>query len=752
MSDRKKESADDLALAFQKNRILFGHDPSPGLLAFEIEGTDSVRVYRRERGKTVSSLEPLRPFILLERKELLAGWAGEAEVEPMEGDGAFRHIAILPDTAALDSFRKHLVQKTGRTATAPGAPYLYLSDRVHQFLLLTGKTSFLGMRFADLKRLQLDIETYTGEGFDFPNPARPSDRIIAIALSDSDGWEELLSGKEMRESELLETMVKRIRERDPDVIEGHNLFRFDLEYIEKRARRHGVKLALGRDGSILRGHGSRLQVAERTITYRKYEIAGRQIVDTWILAQHYDVATRSLPGFGLKDVARHLGVAPEGRTYIPGSRISHYFDHDPDKLFLYAMDDVRETRALGAIFSPGYFTQAQIFPYGYQNVVLRGNATKINSLFMREYLHRRHAIPRPWMVGREITGGYTDIRDPGIRKHVLNCDITSLYPSIMMTFEFFPAKDKLGVLPVLLKDLTEFRVQAKQAAKACPAGDRRVTLESLQSTFKILINSFYGYLGFPQGHFNDYEAANQVTSKGRELIQEIVGNLEREGAQILEVDTDGIYFVPPDGIRTAAAEEKLMVRISKSLPEGIRLELAGRYKGMFNYKKKNYVLLDEEGRLIVKGSGLRSRGLERFQREWMNGMFHLLLKNKRKKIPELLERYRQDLENHALPVEMFMKTETLQDSLENYREKVKAKRRNAAAPYELAIRSDRSYQAGDQVSYYVTGTAARLKVHENCKLASEYDADRPDENIAYYQAKLKELYKRFQPWIEGEKR
>ena len=55
--------------------------------------------------------------------------------------------------------------------------------------MLTGQTHFLGMAFEQLKRLQLDIETYTTEGFEFPNPGRPGDRIIAIALSDQTGWE-----------------------------------------------------------------------------------------------------------------------------------------------------------------------------------------------------------------------------------------------------------------------------------------------------------------------------------------------------------------------------------------------------------------------------------------------------------------------------------------------------------------------------------------------------------------------------------
>ncbi len=36
---------------------------------------------------------------------------------------------------------------------------------------------------------------------------------------------------------------------------------------------------------------------------------------------------------------------------------------------------------------------AQIFPYNYQEVIVRGQATRINSLFLREYYHRRHSLP-----------------------------------------------------------------------------------------------------------------------------------------------------------------------------------------------------------------------------------------------------------------------------------------------------------------------------------------------------------------------
>ena len=69
--------------------------------------------------------------------------------------------------------------------------------------------------------------------------------------------------------------------------------------------------------------------------------------------------------------------------------------------------------------------------------------------------------------------------------------------------------------------------------------------------------------------------------------------------------------------------------------------------------------------------------------------------------------------------------------------------RNASAAYELAVASGRPYQPGDQVTYYVTGTKKNVRVFENAKNASEWEPDRPDENIEYYAHKLEALYKKY---------
>jgi len=318
----------------------------------------------------------------------------------------------------------------------------------------------------------------------------------------------------------------------------------------------------------------------------------------------------------------------------------------------------------------------------------------------------------------------------------------------MLTFGYFPRRDSLGIFPALLHDLRAFRVQAKGLARTANSEEDRAYYEALQTTFKILINSFYGYLGFSMGHFNDYDAANQVTAKGRELIQAVMVRLRERAATIIEVDTDGLYFVAPADVRSPADEDRLLAELTSILPEGIALELDGRYAAMFSYKMKNYALLDADGHLTITGSGLRSRGLELFQREWMEEMFLHLLAGEPQRIRDLTRRYAEAFEQHAFDVGKFMKTETLQDSLETYREKVKAGRRNPAAPYELALRSERAYQPGDQVSYYVAGTSKRVKVHEAAKLASQWDPKNPDENVEYYKAKLIELEAKFRPFFE----
>ena len=615
-------------------------------------------------------------------------------------------------------------------------------------MLLTGRTLFKGLRFDALKRMQVDIETATSPGFDFPNAEREGDRIIAIAMSDSTGWEEVLLDPDLSEKDLLERFVGRVRDRDPDVVEGHNIFRFDLPYIAGRARRHRVALKLGRGGERMALRSSRATIGDRTITYPKAEIHGRHVIDTFFLVLHYDVSARSLAGFGLKDVARHFGLATADREYVEPQEITALYAKDPERLRRYAADDARETRAISALLSPSWFAQSQILPYSYQNVVVRGNATKIDALMLREYLGRRRALPLP-EASRSFAGGYTDLFAVGLARNVWHCDVQSLYPSVMLRFGYEPRRDEAGVFRGMLDDLRRFRLEAKAALRTAGSEREKDHLGALQSTFKILINSFYGYLGFAQGRFNDFDAAEKVTAKGRDILRTMLDTLEAEGARIIEVDTDGIYFVPP-GSGGDGTESALSAALRAALPEGIDVEFDGRFRAMFSYRMKNYALLDEEGRLSIKGAALKSRGLEPFQRRFMEEMLTLILEGQPAAVCDLYEDYIGKIERGAWPIHMLAKTETLQDSPQTYEEKIGGKRRARSAAYELALSSERAYRQGDQISYYITGTNKRAAAHSNAKLVTDFDPADRDENVAYYVEKLRSLFKKFQVFLSDD--
>jgi DNA polymerase elongation subunit (family B) len=722
-------------MAFEENQLLFGSDPTPRIVAIELGETGTVRVYRREKdGSTTADVEAFHPFVWCDSDvtDLNLG------AEKLAGDLRYGWRISVNSWKELIALRNGL-----KTA---GRSFFALSDPVQHYLTHTGRTLFKGLAFEELRRLQMEVLSFVGGETDIPDAAEPADHIMSIALCDNSGWEELIlvDPAKIEESELaaLKRLTAIVKERDPDVIEGHNLFRFDLPYLVARARKAKVKLDWGRSGGFLRSRPSRLQIAEKTIDYPKFAVDGRHFVDTFLLAQFYDVGMRSLPGFERMDVAQHFGLTDEVQiSSLTGKELQRIYLENAERFRQRALCAVRETRALADLLSPSYFIQGQIFPYNYQDVVVRGNATRINALFLREYFRQRHSIPEMPMV-RGFEGGYTAVFFTGVARNVWHCDIASLYPSVMLQFDCFPVTDRLQIFRHLLTDLRTFRLEAKAQMQSANKDDNRQRwhhLHALQNTFKILINSFYGYLGFAQGHFADFEAAARVTQIGRELLQKMIDWLNARGARVIEVDTDGIYFVPPSD----ANADELREALAKELPPGIEVEFDEQFEAMFSYKAKNYALLTRDGEVIIKGGALKSRGLEKFQRVFLEEMIKLLMQEKPEGISALRDDFEKKIRGREWHIDMLMKTDTLQDSLDKYRGKIAGSARNRAAAYELALASGRNYKPGEQVSYYITGTTKKVAAYENAKLASAFDPQNRDENVDYYVAKLDELVKKF---------
>jgi DNA polymerase I len=124
-------------------------------------------------------------------------------------------------------------------------------------------------------------------------------------------------------------------------------------------------------------------------------------------------------------------------------------------------------------------------------------------------------------------------------------------------------------------------------------------------------------------------------------------------------------------------------------------------------------------------------------------MIKLIMEGKAEAIADLQNEFERKIRNREWKIDMLMKTDTLQDSLEKYRAKIAGSARNRAAAYELALASGRNYKPGNQISYYVKATPKKVPAYEAAKLASEFDPQNRDENVDYYIAKLDELVKKF---------
>ena len=687
--------------ALEYDPVLFGNDPTPRIVAIE-PVNNHIRLFVRSGEQLRTVEEPFRPWLLSDLQLEMAGIHWQELTGELEGRRMLKYLALCDDREAFDKLRRALRDKH-REVIAYGS-------FARQYLMLSGKTLFKGMTFADLHRMQLDIETST------LTPDQQGAQILVIALSDTRGYETVLHGNE---KQILEQFIERVRALDPDVIEGHNLFGFDLPYLAARAQALGVPLRLGRDGSELRfGTPRQCIIGANSRTFTPAYVHGRHLIDTYLSVQRFDIGRGDLESYGLKEVAQQLGIAAPHRIYLEREQIPDLWRTDPETVRCYCLQDVHETRRLADLTLPTEFYQCQMLPDTLQNLAAIGTGEKANLMFVRAYLAARYAVPAP-QEAREYPGGYTEVRQVGLIPRIAKADVESLYPSVMLRYGIKPRADHLNVFLPTLERLRRLRLDAKARAKQTH-GAEAAYWDGLQNSFKILINSYYGYLAAPF-HFNDFDAAEQVTLTGQELVKRIAEEIERRGGTVVEIDTDGVYFQPPSEVRTEADEIAFVEQAGTVLPEGIRLAYDGRYKAMLSLKTKNYVLQGYDGKLTFKGASLRSRADEKFGREFLNSATQWLLNGEPERVVAEYRRLARAILNGEVDIEQLCR-----------RERVTQKSKQDTHPlYPLAKR----FQIGDYIMVY-------RKRDGSLGLLEEY-AD--DEDREHYVDKLYKFAARLEP-------
>jgi DNA polymerase, archaea type len=506
---------------------------------------------------------------------------------------------------------------------------------------------------------------------------------------------------------LISKLCALIRERDPDVIENHNLFGFDLPFLEHRASVLGIPLILGREGGsqYLERREETLAIGPEARRRTRYSLAGRELIDTLDAVRRHDFVVRDMPSHSLKDVAKYFGIAVPNRVYLDGATIFETYQRDPDRVRHYAIDDVTEVDELSQRLLGAAFALASMAPRRYERLASAGPAMGIlEPMIVRAYLRNSAALPRPSMNPSSQgmhEGGAVHLLAEGVAEHVVKADVASLYPSLMRTYQIGPASDHLGVLLNILSRLTDLRLSLKAAAKqATPGSLEANTYEATQAAMKILINAAYGYMGAgSMALFADMQAADEVTKRGRELLSRVIKALQGRGMALIEADTDGVYFAVPS-TWDEEQEKALVAEVGTELPEGIQLGYEGRYSAMLSHEVKNYALLTYSGQLIVRGVALRSSRAEPFGERFLRRALFCTLTND---IPGVRKAFLDTitaLRNRSLPATDLGVRVRLSKTPEAY---LASRALHPEPQYEALLAAGRTHwYPGERVRYYRT--------------------------------------------------
>ncbi len=683
------------------------------LLGLWVDGKGTAHIaWKDPDGRIVEVSERFQPF----------AWGAEAtapagvKVNRLGGEGVLPYLWEFEESALFAACMRD--RSLGLEAVRP---------LENQWLLRQHARQFAGLTFAELRRCQLEV-TVGAESRPETDSGERRIHSIDLALIEGEHRQRrrlvLEEASDAAERNLLKAFSETLREWNPDVLEGHGIFNESLASLQQRARSLRVKRDWGRFGAEISCRKSRLRIAERWIDYLRADLPGRTVFDTALAVQLFDVSTRDMSGYSLEEAAEYFGLPP--------------LDREQPETILNAIEGIA-SRLL-----PTYVAQAQGYPMVLQEVCLRGTAAKVDLLLLERYYQERHSLP----AGSEVAsfaGGFTRSYGDGVFRQVLHFDVASLYPSLLLKMGRNPATDTLGAFIPTLQSLRSYRLEYKKRAREETDPHLQQEYQARQTSFKILINSFYGYLGFSGARFADGELASEVTRQGRELLQRLVEWFESSGHTVIEADTDGIYVQAPDYFDQP---EELLVEASAVLPAGIDLEYDGRFPAMFCYKAKNYALFDGD-HITVRGSALRSRGMEPFLKELTDQLIAYLLGVKTDSPEILLNHLAEQIGSGDFGVERLAKSEYLSMHPEVYAEKIAKGGKPRRAALEVSLRMDPRPRMGERVPYYISSAeGARGPDWQRAVPLKAFDPLERPYDPKYYLKKLRDWDKKYRPFYE----
>jgi DNA polymerase I len=339
------------------------------------------------------------------------------------------------------------------------------------------------------------------------------------------------------EREMLQAFAKSIHDTDPDILTGWNFSQFDMPYI------------LGRFDALRIPQESIARLPGRS---DKVVVRGRQIFD--LLAGYKRMHQNEKESYRLDAIGED--EVGDKKVRFTGK----ICELSPSKLVEYNFKDVELCVKIDVKDETIEFHR-EISKYVGCPLEKTLNSMPLLDVHVLRKAHGKFVLPSRHSgedSGEDFEGAIVFAPKKGLSENVVVLDLTSLYPTIMLTGNMSPdtkdphgeiitplgirfRKSPDGMVRSIQSEFMEERKRFKNERGKYPYGSRDYKLcDMKQSVIKILMNSYYGISGSNRFRLYDRDIAASITAVGREILEHNRQLIEEEGYEIVQGDTDGV--------------------------------------------------------------------------------------------------------------------------------------------------------------------------------------------------------------------
>ena len=374
------------------------------------------------------------------------------------------------------------------------------------------------------------------------------------------------------EYDLLNAFFKKYMEIQPTILTGWNVEFFDITYLYNRAQQVVGKTVANLLSPISQVHWSDFA--------KRYKIAGVSVLDYLALYKKYTFSQR--PSYRLDAIGEY--EVGEKKVEYEGT-LNDLYENDLDKFVQYNLQDVKLVKKIDDKLDFIEIARglAHLGHVPYEDVMMSSRYLEGAILV---YLRTNNIVaPNKPTKGinklEKFEGAYVQVPQKGKHDWVYDLDITSMYPSCIMSLNISPETklgriegwnpeeflkkdnkktysithnekvlnrytetelkhmmdnenigiatngvmyrtDKTGLLPALLRKWFDERVEYRKLSKKFHENgdvEQSEYFDRRQHLQKIVLNSLYGVLGLPAFRFYDLDNAEAVTTTGQSLIK-----------------------------------------------------------------------------------------------------------------------------------------------------------------------------------------------------------------------------------------